>query len=373
MSENDMTATEQREALSRAERRGRKAVEKQNQALSALTVEYRPLTDLKPNPWNPNRQSDHDFELLLRSMEEDGFTQPVVCVVLTEEDMKDDRIANAQWLQVGDTMIVDGEHRWRAADRLGYEQIAVVIAPMNAVQARIATLRHNRARGSEDIEMATDVLRDLEALGAKEWGLDSLGMDEMEWDRLIEDISAPEALADEEHGQAWEPDSGVDPEGEELSVEAKVGLAPSGAWTKAATPAAVSAARDRETAMAAAKTDEQRRMVQRDTAREFHRVSLVFAGDEGKLVKDVLGGAPAEKLADMCRKEAGEEAALKEDGWVLLDTVIGGRMIPAEVAAVLIEARDKMNRSEETPDVIGKKNGFQLLEYLAAEYLAQGE
>lgn len=371
MSETEMTASEQREALMKAERKAKKEIAKTNQVLSALAIEYVRIDEIKPNPWNPNRQSEHDFELLMRSMEEDGFTQPVVCVRLTEDDFEDDRIKNAGTLAVGDVMIVDGEHRWRAASRLGYETIPVAIAPMGAVQARIATLRHNRARGSEDIELAADVLRDLEALGAKEWGLDSLGMDEMEWDRLIEDISAPEALADEEHGQAWEPDSGVDPEGEELSVEARVGLAPSGEWLKAATPAAVDAARDRETALAAAKTDEQRRMVQRDTAREFHRVSLVFAGEEGKLVKDVLGGAPAEKLAEMCRVEAGAEAKLKEDGWVLIDSVIGGRMIPAEVAAVLVEAREKMNQAEGTEGAIGKRNGFQLLEYLAAEYLAQ--
>lgn len=361
-----LSTPDQREALSRAERKGRKEVEKQARTLNHLVIEYVSPENIKPNPWNPNRQSSHDFELLLRSMEEDGFTQPVVCVRITAEDMEVDKIKDAGYLAVGDVMIVDGEHRWRAGSKLGYPEIPITVAPMTAAQAMIATLRHNRARGSEDIELAADVLRDLEALGSLEWAQDSLMMDDVEIQRLLEDIAAPEALADEQHGGAWEPDSSVDPEGEDLKVEATEVHAPSGVWSKAATPAAVQASREREQRMTDAKTNEQRAMIQKDTARDFHRVSLIFSGEEGKLVKEVLGGAPAETLITLCRERAGEEQQLKDEGWVAIDSVLGARMIPVEAARILADA---IKRARAVEDVT-EKNAWQLIEYMAGDYLA---
>lgn len=362
--EDALSTPEQREALARADRKGRKEVDKTTRALKTLEVTYLPPDKIKPNPWNPNRQSQHDFELLLRSMEEDGFTQSVVCVRLTEEDFETPAIKDAGYLEVGDVMIVDGEHRWRAGNKLGYPEIPVAITPMTAAQAMIATLRHNRARGSEDIEMAADLLRDLEQLGALGWAQDSLMMDDVEIQRLLDDIPAPEALAAEQYGGAWEPDRGVDPAGEALQVAGQTVDAPSGQWTKAASPAAVEAAREREHRMAEAKTDEQRAMVKQDTARDFYRLSLVFSGEEATTVKSALGGAPAETLASMCADRVGVDAKLKEEGWVSIDAVIGTRMIPAESAKVIAAAIAKAKLAGDVTD----KNPWQLLEYLSADY-----
>ena len=126
--------------------RGRREVAKKANALETLKVEYLPVGVLCPNSYNPNRQSEADFELLLRSIREDGFTQPIVA------------------LREGN-VIVDGEHRWRAARKLGMAEVPVVLVDMTLEQMRIATLRHNRARGSEDIELSTELLRDLRGLG----------------------------------------------------------------------------------------------------------------------------------------------------------------------------------------------------------------
>ena len=135
-----------------AKTKGKAEVEKKNKVLEALNVQYVTHDQIVPNTYNPNRQSEDEFELLKRSMSEDGFTQPIVCV--KHED------------QEGMFRIVDGEHRWRCSKELGYDEIPVVVTPMTYEQARIATLRHNRARGSEDIELTSEVLRDLEKLGA---------------------------------------------------------------------------------------------------------------------------------------------------------------------------------------------------------------
>ena len=42
------------------------AVAKKAKQLKRLEVEYVPIDALKPNPYNPNRQNEHDFELLLQ-------------------------------------------------------------------------------------------------------------------------------------------------------------------------------------------------------------------------------------------------------------------------------------------------------------------
>jgi ParB-like chromosome segregation protein Spo0J len=80
-------------------------VQRAAEALPTLKVEYVPIDSVFPNEYNPDRQSEHDFELLCRSVEENGFTTPIV---------RDGR------------KIADGEHRWRAAHVLGYQEIPVV-------------------------------------------------------------------------------------------------------------------------------------------------------------------------------------------------------------------------------------------------------
>ena len=164
-------------------KKGKKEIDKKNVSLKELAIEYVSVDSIKPNNYNPNRQSEHDFELLLKSMEEDGFTQPII-------------------VQQSTKMIVDGEHRWRAATVLGYTEIPVVFVEMTPEQMRIATLRHNRARGSEDLELSVQVLRDLQELGALDWAQDSLMLSDDEINRLLDDIPVPEALAND-HIISW--------------------------------------------------------------------------------------------------------------------------------------------------------------------------
>lgn len=257
-----------------AQRRGRKAVAKKAQALQRLVVEYAPVDSIKPNPYNPNRQSEHEFQLLLMSMEEDGFTQPVIVQRATRE-------------------IVDGEHRWRAARALGYQELPVVLVEMTPEQMRIATLRHNRARGDEDIQLSAEVLRDLQQLGALDWAKDSLGLEDVELQRLLSDVSAPDALAGEVFSEAWVPQSGE-------TVALEQDLVQSGDRAVSVTPTAGDELRRREAAIAAAKTEEEKAAARRDA--DVFRVILMYSGEEGKLVKEALGNRPAVVVLEMCRE-----------------------------------------------------------------------
>jgi ParB-like chromosome segregation protein Spo0J len=274
--------------------KGKAEVQRKAQALERLTVQYVPHDRITPNDYNPNRQSEHDFELLTRSMREDGFTQPIVAV---EDPDHEDKF-----------VIVDGEHRWRAAMELGMAEVPIVVVPMTPEQARIATLRHNRARGSEDIELTAQVLRDLQQLGALDWAQDSLLLDDVEINRLLDEIPVPEALAGEEYTEAWVPAGTDDPDAQSATATPDLDSADSHQNLRAMTPAAVAAVRKREVALREAKTEEQREMVRKDS--ELFRLSLMFTGNEARIVKDVLGERPAEKLMQLCVNELPYERAV---------------------------------------------------------------
>lgn len=137
--------------------------------LDTLQIEYKPINWPQPNEYNPNRQTDYEFELLKRSIVDDGMTQPIICLP--------------------DGKIVDGEHRWRACIALEHETIPVVIVDMNEEQRRVATLRHNLARGSHDIELTAGVFKDLEKLGALDWAQSALGVTDVEINRLLNDMT----------------------------------------------------------------------------------------------------------------------------------------------------------------------------------------
>src|SRR5262249_49069222 len=160
---------------------------------------------------------------------------------------------------------------------------------MTPEQMRIATLRHNRARGSEDIELTAQVMRDLRELGALDWAQDSLMMDEVELQKMLEDVPAPEALAAEDFAESWEPDVTNQNQGELGSSNTP--------QTVSMTPQALDRLREQERRIAQAKTEEEKQAAQRDA--DVYRIALTFAGEEAKLVKAVLGARPAERLLEI--------------------------------------------------------------------------
>lgn len=260
--------------------KGRAVIEKRTNALQVLRIEYVHIDAVEPNDYNPNRQSDHDFDLLKKSITEDGFTQPIIVLLTT----------NAH----GKFPIVDGEHRWRAARDLGFTEIPVAKVDMTMEQAKIATLRHNRARGSEDIELSAQVLRDLRDLGALEWAADSLSLTDIEIDRLINEIPAPEALAHEQFSEAWNPVKASD-----MNHSHDDSRLAAGAVTSM-TPATQNKTREIEARIAAAKTKEEAELARKDAG--IFRLVCMFQGEEADIVKSVLGSEnPAMKLLELCR------------------------------------------------------------------------
>lgn len=238
--------------------------------LGTLTIDYVSPDDIKPNDYNPNRQSEHDFELLCKSIDEDGFTQPVVV-------NRDSRV------------IVDGEHRWRAAQALGLEKIPVVFVDMTEAQAKIATLRHNRARGDEDVELAAAVLKDLIKLGATDWAKDSLGLDDVEIKIFMESIDDPESMTKE---QIEEIANASEEELRELVRQE------GGEIEEHQTASVQDVIRAKEKALRNAKSEQERKQLAQES--DVYQLRLVFTGKEGEVVRRVLGHKPIEKLLEIC-------------------------------------------------------------------------
>lgn len=234
--------------------------------LERLEVVWAKVGELRPNDYNPNRQDAATQRMLRQSIREDGFTQPIVATK--------------------DGVIVDGEHRWIAAQDEGMAQVPVVYVDMTEAQRRISTIRHNKARGSHDVALDAALLRDLDKLGAGDWARDALAIDTVSWQTMVDDIPAPDLLAGDDYSQAWEP-GGAGADGDVADT------------THGSTADAVKARRAAEAQAAKAKTTDARERARKEA--HLYRLSLTFSGDEGQLVKSVLGDNPATALLALCR------------------------------------------------------------------------
>lgn len=238
--------------------------------LERVAVEYVPIDSIKANEYNPNRQGDKEFEMLKKSIKADGFTQPI----LVHRKSRN---------------IIDGEHRWSAAKELGYEEIPVIFTDMTKEQMRIATLRHNRARGFEVPDLTAQVIKELEELGALEETKAELLMSDAEIDRLLAEQDAALEMAAEEFGEAWLPsvDGNKWRGGEETDTDQQ-GLIDT---ARSMTGEAVRLSRAQETKLRNAQTEKEKRAVLQDT--NIFRLTLTFAKDEWIKVQTVLGDRPA--------------------------------------------------------------------------------
>ncbi|WP_018600977.1 ParB/RepB/Spo0J family partition protein [Mycobacterium sp. 155] len=153
------------------------------------------------NAYNPNSVAPPEMRLLERSIEADGFTQPIVTW----------RAAAAEGLEV-----VDGFHRHlvgkgKAVARRLHGRLPVTVANADRTDLpdRMAsTIRHNRARGEHRVEGMSEIVVELARRGkTDEWIGTELGMDADEVRRLRQVGGIAEMFADDEFSEAWEADT----------------------------------------------------------------------------------------------------------------------------------------------------------------------
>lgn len=323
-------ATEALKAKKTSKRKpkGAAIIEKRNVALETLKITYQPAISIKPNSYNPNRQSAHEFHMLILSMLEDGFTQPIVvqqqsqeiidgehrwtCSIVVEhlrrnKPLMTEALANAER---GEEIIEDlRKRRLEVLAAMPDLEIPMVLTDMSAEQMRIATLRHNRARGSEDYDLALNVLKDLRELGALQWAADSLQLDDVEIQRMLDDLPAPEVLAGDEFSQAWSPNqNGVNEESLAAgTTTAQVRETGGGITSESMTVEAIEESRRREEQLKQATNEEEKAKIRKES--NTFRVVCIYSGEQAEIVKAVLGAEPASKLLEMCQQEAAKTAS----------------------------------------------------------------
>lgn len=139
-------------------------------------VQAIPLEKIRANAYNPNSVAPPEMRLLYKSILEDGYTMPIVCYYIADEDMYE---------------IVDGFHRYTIMkthkniyDR-EWGKLPVVVIEKDLSNRMASTIRHNRARGSHSIDLMVDIVKNLkEAWMSDTWIMKNIGMDADELLRL---------------------------------------------------------------------------------------------------------------------------------------------------------------------------------------------
>ena len=155
------------------------------------SVRWVPADLVLANDYNPNKVAPPEMELLRRSIEANGYTQPIVV-----------------WETDDGYEVVDGFHRHLVGKEMGLSHLPVVIINADATERgdRIAaTIRHNRARGKHQITAMSDIVVELSRRNWSDKKIGKeLGMDPDEVLRLKQITGLAELFADEEFSQAWE-------------------------------------------------------------------------------------------------------------------------------------------------------------------------
>lgn len=151
-----------------------------------------------PNGYNPNRQAPPEHRLLRTSILENGWTAPIV----VHRDGED------EWGPL--YTIVDGYHRWLVAGdpdvaRLTRGMVpAVELVEPDPALARMATIRHNRARGTHGVLAMADLVAELRDLGVSEAEISRrLEMDPEEVERLLDRGVMVRRGRGEDFGEGW--------------------------------------------------------------------------------------------------------------------------------------------------------------------------
>ena len=134
------------------------------------------IDKIRANSYNPNAVAPPEMKLLELSIWEDGYTMPVVCYYIPEEDIYE---------------IVDGYHRYttlKKSKRIfereeGFLPVSVIDKEESSRMA--STIRHNRARGSHSVELMSNIVAELVESGMSDsWIAKHIGMDKDELLRL---------------------------------------------------------------------------------------------------------------------------------------------------------------------------------------------
>jgi len=159
--------------------------------------------NVKANDYNPNSVAPPEMELLRQSIMEDGYTQPIVSF---KEDSQ--------------ITVIDGFHRNRVGKEVEevrnrvYGRLPVVNInqwKQGRSDRMASTIRHNRARGSHNIELMSTIVSELVEMGKGDaWICKHVGMSKDELLRMKQITGLSSLFQNKAFSNAWESDSSID-------------------------------------------------------------------------------------------------------------------------------------------------------------------
>lgn len=156
-----------------------------------LNVKMVDIEKVVANDYNPNKVAPPEMQLLRHSIEEDGYTQPIVTYYDKEKDIY---------------IVVDGFHRYRLAKEVfNLEKVPIVTIDKDLENRMASTIRHNRARGTHQIADMSQIVLTLTENGWTERQISKhLGMELDEIIRLKQITGLKDAFANHTFSKSWE-------------------------------------------------------------------------------------------------------------------------------------------------------------------------
>lgn len=155
-----------------------------------------PMDQVKSNDYNPNKVAPPEMALLETSIWEDGYTQPVVTYYDHEQ---------------GCYIVVDGFHRWRTMNESARikerEQgmLPIVVIDKEIGERMASTIRHNRARGTHNIELMSAIVSELVEIGKSDrWICKHIGMSPDELLRLKQITGVAALFNNNQFSHSWD-------------------------------------------------------------------------------------------------------------------------------------------------------------------------
>jgi ParB-like chromosome segregation protein Spo0J len=159
------------------------------------------IDKVKANDYNPNKVAPPEMQLLETSIWEDGYTQPIVTYYDKENDLY---------------IVVDGFHRYtilKTSKRV-YEReqgyLPVVVIEKEIGDRMASTIRHNRARGSHNIDLMSNIVSELVEMGKGDaWICKHIGMSVDELLRLKQITGLASLFQNKEFSMSWNAESEI--------------------------------------------------------------------------------------------------------------------------------------------------------------------
>lgn len=155
-----------------------------------------PIDKVTANDYNPNSVAPPEMALLETSIWEDGYTQPVVTVYDREQDKY---------------IVVDGFHRFLTLKNskriLEREQgmLPCVVLDKEISDRMASTIRHNRARGSHNIELMSTIVSELVEMGKGDaWICKHIGMSADELLRMKQITGLASLFQNKSFSDSWD-------------------------------------------------------------------------------------------------------------------------------------------------------------------------